>query len=80
MLDPKHPVQPELSVPPSATMHHDHMEYTHNILFLPIRDSLISQLFDGHKDADSIPDLLDAHFLEDLLVAFEEIIAVEVIG
>ena len=31
-------------------------------------------------DADPIPDLLDAHFLKDLLVAFEEIIAVEVIG
>lgn len=62
-------------------MHHGPKEVvTNNILFLPIRDSLASQLLDSHKDADPIPDLLDAHFLKDFLVAFEEIIAVEVIG
>lgn len=52
---------------------------THPITFFQISQCFGPQLFDRNKDTHSITNLLDAHILQDILVAFEEVISVEIV-
>lgn len=52
---------------------------TYHIPLLTVIHRLVSELLDGDKNAYSITDLLDAHLLENFLVALDKVIAVEII-
>jgi hypothetical protein len=53
---------------------------TNHVLLPWVDHGLIPQLLDGHKDAYSVADFLDPHFLQDLLVAIDEVVSIEIIG
>lgn len=53
---------------------------THHIFLFAIRYRFISELFDGDEDSHPIADLLDSHLLENLLIAFEQVVPVDMVG
>jgi hypothetical protein len=52
---------------------------TYHIPLLTVIQRLAPELLDSNENADSIADLFDPHFLQDFLVAFNEVIAIEII-
>lgn len=52
---------------------------SYHVLLFTISDRSIPKLLDGNKDPYTIADFLDSHLLENLLVTFDEVVAVEVI-
>jgi hypothetical protein len=59
--------------------HNRRTSRSHQVAGLAVGKSLLPQLFHGNGDADSIADFVDAHLLEDGLVAVEQIVAIEVV-
>jgi hypothetical protein len=53
--------------------------FAYHILLFTVGHRLISELLYSHKNPYSITDFLNAHFLENLLVAFDKVVAVEVV-
>lgn len=49
------------------------------IAFSMVADGSGSQLLDGNEDANTIPNLLDAHLFEHELVTFDEITASNIV-
>lgn len=53
---------------------------SYHVLLFAIGDGSIPKLFDGNKYPYTIADFLNSHLLENLLVTFDEVVTVEVIG
>ena len=51
----------------------------YHILLFTIRHRLVPELFDGNENPHTIADFLDSHLLEDFLITFNEVVAVEII-
>lgn len=51
----------------------------YHILLFTIRHRLVPELFDGNENPHTIADFLYPHLLEDFLVTFDEVIAIEII-
>jgi hypothetical protein len=52
---------------------------TYHVSLFPGRKCFVSELLDSDKNADPITNLFDTDFLENLLIAFEKVVPVEIV-